>query len=142
MSEERDETAEQQPKKDLAESLLEKLDDLEFSLDLAEYPVKIKDKDGKVSVFRIVELDQAKREEYMDFQAKKAKYTDGKVSGLKDIKGMDSKLVSLSLVGPDGSNVPEAVVLTWPGSLARKLAAVAARISGLDEKAEQQAKNS
>lgn len=128
--------------------LLQELQSNEQSLQLFSMDIPIKNQqaepDGtfKVSIYKLRELDSRARDTYMDFQTAKAKIADGKVVGVTNSKNMEIKLVGLSLFGPDGSVVPEAVIAKWPGSFIHKLFQASLRISGLDDKAEERAKNS
>lgn len=138
------ETPQEKPKEDPIDQLIKGLSEHKFTRKSLEYPITIEDKDGKPEKFILRELGAEAREEYMNFQAQKAKYgADGKVTGIKDIKGLEIKLVAASLFDLKGANVNEQVIrATFPGSLTKQLASIAARISGLDEKAEDRAKNS
>src|SRR5436309_286215 len=133
------ETSEAPPKvpdKDPIDLLIERLADEPFDMGLEEHPFSVKSKlDGKIINYILRELDAAGREEYMDFQAKMALYKgDGKMAGIRDIRGMDSKIVWLSVRDAAGQQVPEVVIKTWPGKFTKNLAAIARRISGLDDK--------
>lgn len=130
------------PEVDPVDALIDSLADTEYSLDLEEVIIKIKNKAGVLVVYTIRELTGDGRNEYMNFQAMKARYgSDGKVSGIKDIKGLETRLAALSLFGPDNKPVTEKELAAFPGKLLKKIAMIASRISGLDDKAEQRAKN-
>lgn len=108
--------------------------------DLMEYHIKIKF-NGATEEYTLRELDGEGRGVYVDFQASKAKYdAQGKVIGVRDVKGFETRIVAMSLF-KDGKQVPEAVVGKFRGSLIKNLALMALRISGLDEKAKEAAKN-
>lgn len=93
--------------------------------------------------YQIVEMDGVKRGEFTDFRSKKTRFSaTGEIIGIKDAKGIETKLVTLSLKGPDGNYVSEEFAQKLPGSLLNKIALVSARISCLDGNAEQTAKNS
>lgn len=129
-------------KRDPVQEMMDNLQSHTYDTDLAEFPLHLK---GKVlsGDFIIRELTGEQRSDYINFQTLKAKFgPDGKVTGIKDVKGLESLIVSMSLYGPDGNAVPEAIIKRIPGKLLKDLAAVAMRISGLDEKAQEQAKNS
>lgn len=132
-----------EPVRDSVQEMLDNLASEKFSLRLEEYEIPIEDKDGKVTIYKLRELDGEQRSDYINFQASKAKYgADGKVTGIKDFKGIETKIVSMCLYDPDGKLVTEAFLNKVPGRLIKKLSALALRISGLDEKAEERAKNS
>lgn len=130
------------PKRDFVQEMIDGLADQVFSSELAEYPVKIKMGDS-VLEYRLRELNGDQRSDYTSFQASKAKIgPDGKVIGIKDYKGFEIKALSMSLYGPDGKLVPEVIIGKLPAKLIKNLAAIVLRISGLDDKAEERAKNS
>lgn len=129
-------------KSDPVEDLIASLDTEVFDSSLETLPFKIKTKDGVVE-YKIRELDGDQRSDYVNLQASMAKFGgDGKIVGMKYNKDMDIKLAAMSLVGPDGNLVSEAFVRKLPGKLLKKITSIAARISGLDDKAEERAKNS
>lgn len=129
---------------DAIDLLIQKLDEHVFDLNSEEYPIKIKHKDGTIHPYVIRELGSEARETYLDFQAGKAKYSGkGEVTGIKDIKGLEIKLVAACLFDDMGGSVNENVIrATFPGKTTKMLSAIAARISGLDQQAEARAKNS
>lgn len=127
---------------DPVDLLIEAIEDTTFETKLWEKPITIKDKGVDLKCV-IRELSQELREEYTNLQTQKAKFgPDGRVTGVKDIKGLETKLIHMGLFGPDGNNVPEAVIKKWSGSLTKKLAQIIARVSALDDGAEKRAKNS
>jgi hypothetical protein len=129
-------------KPDRVDDMLASLETEEHTLGLEEHHFKLKNKEGQVEIWTIRELDGEGRGEYSDYQAKRTKFDfeTGKPTGIKDTKGLEIKLVSLCLFDPRGIQADEKMVSKFPGKLIKKLAFIAARISGLDEKAEARAK--
>lgn len=128
-------------KTDAVEDLIASLDSEVFSSELEEHPFKIKGKEGVVE-YTIRELDGEQRGNYVNLQASMAKFgPDGKIAGMKYNKDLEVKLAAMSLIGPDGKLMPESFVSKLPGKLLKKITSIAARISGLDDKAEERAKN-
>lgn len=138
-----DEITEEQYEKDPITLLIESLDSgASFSTQRWEKEITIKDRGVDLACV-LRELTSEEREDYMNFQAQKAKYgPTGQVTGLKDIKGLQTKLVSMGLYGPDGNHVPEATIKTWAAGLVKKLADIISRVSALDNFSETRAKNS
>lgn len=129
--------------KDPIQILIESLNEnTEFDSARVEYPITITDKGIKLNCI-IRELSSEQREEYINIQAQKAKYgAQGQVTGIKDVKGLQSKLIHMGLYGPDGNNVPEVTIRSWGSQLTKKLNDIIARLSALDNFSEARAKNS
>lgn len=113
-----------------------------FSKRRVEIPFEIEEKDGAVTPYVLKALDGPGREDFMSFMAAKARLDkSGNPTGLKDMKGMTLRLLSHTVFKPDGSPVPEAEIATWPGPVQGELFDDAQRISGLNKRAEEEAKN-
>lgn len=107
---------------------------LSFNLKLKEEPVEI---DG--AQFKLVELTGAQRDTYLSLQASRAERhpETGKIVGIKNFDGINTKLVSMSLRGPDGKQVPEATIKDWPSTVVEALFETAQELSGLDQPGEE-----
>lgn len=107
---------------------------LSFSLKLKEEPVEI---DGTQFILR--ELTGAQRDTYLSLQAGRAERhpETGKIIGVKNFDGINTKLVSMSLRGPDGKSVPEATIKDWPSTVVEALFEAAQELSGLDRPEEE-----
>lgn len=130
-------------KPDPIELLIASLGNKVFESNLDELPISIKEKDGSIGKYKIRELDGDQRAEYVNFQASMMRFgPDGKPTSMKYIKEAETKLACMSLIGPDGKLVSSAYINKLPGKLLKSITSIAARISGLDDKAEERAKNS
>lgn len=107
---------------------------LKFDLRLQEIPLDLTGKDGTEQRYTLRALTGPQRDEFMELIAAKTK--NGVLSGA----GLTTKLVCLSVVGPDGKNVLPAEVDTWPSNVQFFIAIKIKEISGLDEKAADTAK--
>ena len=107
-----------------------------------EEPIKIKHQDGTVHQYMLREVDGEGREMYLNSLAVRMKTgADGKPTGIRDFKGMSSALITRCLFDEDDKAVPAKTIQNWPASVVKKLYEKAQRISALDDKAEDDAKN-
>lgn len=105
-------------------------------------PVELEDDSGVVRKFTLKELSGPLRDKYLNFQQTKFKFTaDGKSQTIKDVTGLYTKLIAESLFDENGNSVPESVIDTWSSSAQSELFKLAQKLSGLDNKAEEDAKN-
>lgn len=118
------------------------LEKLEFTLKRTEKTVKLENPDGTVSNYTLKELTGEERDKYLSGMAKKMKTgPDGKPIGLRDFEGIEADLIFLSLYDEKGKNVPTATIAKYPSRVQRMLFQAAQKLSGLDETAEEEAKN-
>lgn len=135
------ETQPEEKEVDPVEDLIAGFRDSVQEVELEEVSFFVKGKEGNVK-YLIRELDGTKRKQYLTYQSGQAKIAKGEVSGFGDVGMAEIKLVSMSVWGSNGLPVKESVILTWGSKLINRIAKIAARISGLDNKAEARAKNS
>jgi len=103
--------------------------------------VEIEDQNGEVTVYTVRELSGAEREKYLDTVNARMKFEDGKPVGFTSYEGSYTKLVSMCMVDDDGKKVNPETVKNWPQSTVEELFRLAQRLSGLDLRAEEEAKN-
>jgi hypothetical protein len=127
---------------DPVDALIKEFQNSEQEIELEEVPFSIKKKDGTVVKYVVRELDGTKRKAYLTLQSGQAKVSKGEISGFGDVGSAEVKLVSMSVWGSNGMPVKDSEVLSWGSKLIGKIAKIAGRISGLDNKAEARAKNS
>ena len=71
---------------------------VEFELSLEQFPLFLKDPDGKRNGYVIQELDGEERDRYLNTLRGRFDHgPDGRVAGLKSFDGLQTNLVSLSL---------------------------------------------
>lgn len=118
---------------------------LALNLELKEVPVELRNGTSVIAC-RLVELTGAQRDLYMNFSSNAmAVAEDGRVVGVKDFTGLQTKLVSLSLRRVDGGMFTEDEVKAWPATAVEALYTAAREMNGLygaeKETAETKAKN-
>lgn len=114
-----------------------------FSLKLKEVQVELEAPDGGVKTYTIRELTGAKRDDYMQFMMSKMDVGVGKdASGkMRSVDRIQSKLLAVCLFDESNAAVQESVIQAFPASTQNELYKIASSISGMDEKAEEAAKN-
>jgi hypothetical protein len=115
---------------------------IEGQLDLMEVEVKIKNKQGVVEEWVLRELAGPDRDTFINFSLSRSKVTGGGNVALKDMKGYQAKLISMSLHRKDDDSLMDIETATnLPGSLQGSLFRRAKLISGLDDDAEKREGN-
>jgi len=109
-------------------------EELDFSLDRDERPVKIGGED-----YVVLELDGRERDIYLNnVSARMRVDKDGKPSGVKNFTGLQSSLLALAtrkIVDGEKKPVPEKEIQAWPSKVQSKLFDIAKELSDLgDEK--------
>lgn len=117
--------------------------DLDFDLELATKPVKLRGNDGRVIEYTLRELDGADRDKFLGMMHQRMVINPqtGVPTSIKSSEGIESRLIHLSLYDKDNVRVPQKVIESWPGQVQRKLFDAAQAISGLDKESEENAKN-
>lgn len=115
-------------------------EEVSFDIDVKTVPVKITEK-GTVHEFVLHELSGEQRDQYLNFTGRKMKFEKGDQAGLKDFDNIASFTVSLSLRDKEGQAVPMVRINRWPARVVEGLEKIVKRISGLDKKARDVAKN-
>jgi hypothetical protein len=117
-----------------------------YSLKLKSENIPIEDDHGIVQNYVLKELKGSQRNAYLGKSSKRlamkrdrAGETDVTV---RDYTGMCSDLLGLCLYGPDGILVKAEVIDEWPSEMQMDLFIKAQKMSGLDKKSEEDAKNS
>ena len=108
-------------------------DEFEFSSKLKTQPVKI---DGKKHTVK--ELTGEQRDDHGDYVRTTNMNVEGSIiKGIKTMKGLQSKLLSLCLYDENGELVPQDVIEKYPAKMQGALHKLAQKLSGLevDEKA-------
>lgn len=120
----------------------------QFALDLDEVPFELLDrKTNTVTKYVIVELPGSLRDDHMETMRSKMELKDGKVSGIKSFKGINTSLLARCIykIEDDGTRVlvTEKVIQTWPAKTLDRLHEIASSVSGLDkeDKEDEKSKN-
>jgi hypothetical protein len=113
-----------------------------FRLVRKQIPVELEDAGGKVLRCVMRELDGQERDKFLNIMSTRMK-TDakGKPSGVKDFTNLQASLLVASLFKPDGKPFTSAELQKFPSSTQTELFKMAQKLSGLDEKPEDDAKN-
>jgi len=108
---------------------------LEFSLKRKEQSVTL---DG--APYKIVELDGETRDAIMEDNFSRLGFTaDGKpLPMLKNVRGIQSKLLAACVFDGAGKLVPESVIIKWPATTVEALYAMAQELSGLTTKGKEE----
>ena len=116
---------------------------MKFSLKRKEEPIELEDVDGNILQCKLRELSGEERDAFLSMMNDKVKYTgEGKSAGFRDYNDVESKLVSMALIGPDGKNIEAKVIKTYPASVQAGLFDLAQKMNGLDKEADERAKKS
>lgn len=115
---------------------------IELDLSFGEIPVTLKDpKTGESLDYTIRELTGTERDNYMqNLGSRTAKDKDGSTR-VRNFKGIQAALLVLCMQDSEGKNVTEKVVQAWPARVQSMLYERASKLSGLDDKAEDDAGN-
>jgi hypothetical protein len=108
--------------------------------------IELELEDGTVRCFTVYELMGPGREEFISFNASKIKMDPktGKPTGVRDQKGISTKLIALALMDKvTGKFLTEEEVktLSLTGRVEADLVEMISEMSGLTAKAEEEAKN-
>ena len=117
--------------------------DLQFTTVLKEKEVKVTGDDGIVKVYHLRELNGAQRAKYNDSYAFDVSYEDGKVKATADDFKVMSEVDFLSMCFYDDENklVKKEVIQGYPATMLGGLHKAAVKLSALDQKSIDQAKN-
>ena len=110
--------------------------ELNFTLQLAEIPVVLDNKN-----YKLVELSGETQGSYLNSVGDRVKVTDGKITGMRDYKGIQADLLCLCLYDSEDVLVPKKVIQSFPASVLAKLYEAAQELNGLDDEADVSAKN-
>ena len=114
---------------------------LNFDLLLNTQPVMLKE-GGQEKLYTLQELTGSERDKYLNFMKGRMKVnSDGTRGGIDDFNGLQARLLSMTLKDPEGKLVPEEVLQKWPARVQTLLFKESQKLSGLDDKAEEKAKN-
>lgn len=116
----------------------------EFSLSLAEIPVKIQRKpDEPAELCKLVELTGQQRDAYLTEMLGRMRYVDGKPQGMRDLTDFNARLIHLSLRDAGGVRIPVDEIRMWRATTQKALFKMAQELSGLndDEAEKEKAKN-
>src|SRR5262245_53402741 len=109
------------------------MDPLKFETKFKSVPVTIAGSDGKEQQYELRELSGDARDEYVQDTGNRVRFgADGKPAGLKDFKGMQAKLISMSLFDAQGKNVPAKEINNWPATIVSALYKECQKISALN----------
>lgn len=115
---------------------------MEFNLKRAEEPVTLVSPDGTKNQFTLRELTGQERVAYQNTMAKNVRTdTTGKPVGLKSFDGIETELIAASLYDAAGAKVNIQYIMQFPSKVQQGLFDAARKLSGLDDKAEETAKN-
>lgn len=113
-----------------------------YDLEPTEFKFKLRNKDtGVVEDYTMRELLGNEREAYMNSIINKFEMTSNGRSRVKNFTGLQSGLLCRCVYDAEGTLVPEKVLTKWPSRLQSDLYKRAQKMSGMDETAEETAKN-
>jgi hypothetical protein len=114
---------------------------LQLDGDFDSFPVTIK-LNGKEEKFMMRELSGEARDRYLqDLGSRMRTDKDGKPAGMRDYKNLQATLLSLGLFHSDGKPVDIKTIQKWPARVQKQLHEKLTQMSGLDDDAEDDAKN-
>lgn len=122
-------------------------DEYIYDADPAEMRIKLRFKNSTTLRELIIrDMEGTARDAYLDTVKNRTKVEDGKAVGFKTFDGHQTDLISRMLyeatpANPEGRLVPLSEIKAWPGALQSKLVKQCRLIAGLDDKAEDKAKN-
>ena len=119
------------------------MEELKFSLKLAEVPVKITGADGVEKSYVLKELDGVGKSTFLDdFTKRAARDNNGNITkNLKEVKGFQEGLITLCLFDESNKSVPVETIEKYPSGAIDSLFEAAQELSGLNKKAEEEIKN-
>lgn len=117
-----------------------------FDLGLCEESIQIKPVgESEYKTYTLRELTGGGRDVYMKRMSSQMEMTigrDGKATGrMKDMSGLNTFMLSLTLYDPEGRLVPIEILNGWPSHVVTSLSEIASELSSLDDGAEEDAKN-
>lgn len=113
-----------------------------YSRKLKVEPVVIENEAGIEETYTLVELTGKQRDNWLQEIQKRFRLDgNGKPIGTGDSRGLVSMLLGMSLRDPDGNLVKEEEVREWPSAMQQDLFKKSKELSGLDERAKEEAKN-
>ncbi len=118
------------------------MEELKFTLELEEVPIKITDKDGETKAYTLKELTSNERSIFLNQTGKKVKTSqDGNVQSITDHKFLQEDLLTKCVLDEEGNAITRETLSTWPAKTVSGLFKAAQELSGLDEDGETEAKN-
>ncbi len=113
-----------------------------LSLRRKEEEVEIEMEDGSIQTFVVKELLGPERDKFMNLMNTRMSIdAKGNPTGIKDVTGLQSSLLSMAVFGPNGKPFTQQEIDTWPAFTQTELFSIAQELSGLNKKAEGDAKN-
>ena len=131
----------------------ELLEPIRMTRKFTEVPVTLENEQGVEKTYCLRELGGDDRDEYVNAMGQRAKYSDdGSPVGLQDYRGIQANLIAKSLHGAtlseDGKRVVKVgprvkieVIQSFPSRVQTALSKRIKAISGMDDEAEEKAKN-
>jgi len=111
------------------------MEPIKLTLKLKEIPVTLDEK-----AYTLKELSGEARDKYLTGMSDRVKFTDGKMTGLKNFNGLQASLLALCLYDSDGVLVPMKDLQAFPASTLATLFDAAQELSSLGEGAQKEAK--
>jgi hypothetical protein len=114
-----------------------------YSLKRREKIIELEDADGEIVVVILREMIGPQREEFENIMSGRMTIdANGNPVGTKDARGLASDLISRhAILQKNGQPINAALIDQWPSSTQVAIAAECAKLSGLDKKAQESAKN-
>ena len=104
--------------------------------------VELIDVAGVINKCTLRELTGTERDKYLSSMSSRMKYdAKGKPIGIKSFDGLQAALLERTLYDSDDNLVEKAVIQEYPSSTLQALYEASQKLSALDEKAEDDAKN-
>ena len=102
---------------------------LKFSLKLKKLEIEIDEK-----IYTLSEITGSQRDTYLNDTSNRIRFgSKGEAQGIKNFDGIQTKLLSMCLMNPDGKLVEEKILKTWPASVLEALYTEAQKLSGLNK---------
>lgn len=116
-------------------------EEMEVVLDRREVSIKTK-LAGESRRLVMRELDGPGREGFIEFMQERLKINpDGKTGTVTKVVGIQAKLLGMCLFDEEDNLIPEDEIKAWAGSAQEVLFEKAMKLSALDKRAEERAKN-
>lgn len=107
---------------------------LQVSIAKRSIDVVIQDENGVEVKYKLRQMTGAEADEYRACKAGKIELDkEGNVTRILDYSGQYLDLLTRTLIGPDGSNVPRSVLESWPDEALRALYESSAKLNKLVE---------
>jgi hypothetical protein len=112
-----------------------------YDLVQSTYDFRLRDKEGEIRTYTMRELTGEEREAYLNGIRDKFEVMPNGKSRVRNFTGLQSGLLAKCVYDDNGALVPLKLINKWPAKLQSDLYKRANKMSGMDETAEDDAKN-